>query len=79
MKKIIIALYAAVLVCIPAITQSKKVQTAKTRTLEVSFDYQRQAGPGSNQYAVWIENAKGEVVKTLFVTSYTTRGRVRGN
>ena len=50
----------------------------KAQTLEVSFDYQRQAGPGSNQYAVWIENEKGEVVKTLFVTSYTTKGRARG-
>ena len=51
----------------------------KTQTLEVSFNYQRQAGPGSNQYAVWIENEKGEVVKTLFVTSFTTKGRTRGN
>ena len=50
----------------------------KAQTLEVSFDYQRQAGPGSNQYAVWIENEKGDVVKTLFVTSYTTKGRARG-
>lgn len=79
MKKIIVALFAAVLVCLPAITQSKKTKAVKARSLEVSFDYQRQAGPGSNQYAVWIENAKGEVVKTLFVTSYTTKGRVRGN
>lgn len=52
---------------------------AKVSKLEVSFDYERQAGPGSNQYAVWIENSKGEVVKTLFVTSYTTKGRARGN
>ncbi len=50
---------------------------AKPKVLEVSFDYQRQAGPGSNQYAVWIENEKGDVVKTLFVTSYTTKGRTR--
>ena len=51
---------------------------AKVTTLEVSFDYQKQPGPGSNQYAVWIENEKGEIVKTLFVTSYTTKGRARG-
>ena len=51
----------------------------KAQTLEVSFEYQRQAGPGSNQYAVWIENENGDVVKTLFVTSYTTKGRVRGS
>ena len=50
----------------------------KAQTLEVSFDYQSQAGPCSNQYAVWIEDEKGDVVKTLFVTSYTTKGRARG-
>lgn len=56
-----------------------KTKAAKAKTLEVSFNYQRQQGPGSNQYAVWIENEKGEVVKTLFVTSFTTKGRTRGN
>lgn len=51
----------------------------KATKLEVSFNYEKQAGPGSNQYAVWIENNKGQVVKTLFVTAYTTKGRARGN
>ena len=73
-----IAIIAALLLAVPVMVQSKKVQAKKSKTLEVSFDYQRQAGPGSNQYAVWIENEKGEVVKTLFVTSYTTKGRARG-
>ena len=78
-KKMIIAALAAMLLAIPAMVQSKKGEAAKrAQTLEVSFDYQRQAGPGSNQYAVWIENEKGNVVKTLFVTSYTTKGRARG-
>ena len=49
----------------------------KPGTLELSFNYTRQAGPGSNQYAVWIENAGGEVVKTLFVTEFTSKGRSR--
>ena len=59
-----------------AIGQAQSKQR-RAKTLEVSFDYQKQAGPGSNQYAVWIENEKGDVVKTLFVTSYTTKGRTR--
>ena len=58
--------------------QASSALPSLNRRLEVSFDYQRQAGPGSNQYAVWIENEKGDVVKTLFVTSYTTKGRARG-
>ena len=87
-KLMITAVLAALLIAIPAIVQSKKEQVnaasgqelakKKAKSLEVSFDYQKQAGPGSNQYAVWIENEKGEVVKTLFVTSYTTKGRARG-
>ena len=58
--------------------QASSALPSFNRRLEVSFDYQRQAGPGSNQYAVWIEDEKGDVVKTLFVTSYTTKGRARG-
>ncbi len=63
MKKYFLAIIAAMLLAMPALAQTKK-----GKTLEVSFNYQKQAGPGSNQYAVWIENEKGEVVKTLFVT-----------
>lgn len=50
---------------------------AKGKSVEISFDYVKQKGPGSNQFAVWIENEKSEVVKTLFVTSFTTKGRIR--
>lgn len=50
---------------------------AKAKTLEVTFNYNRQDGPGSNQYAVWIEDEQGRVVKTLFVTAFTTKGRPR--
>ena len=64
--------------CLHSAEREQARPKVKAQTLEVSFDYQRQAGPGSNQYAVWIENEKGEVVKTLFVTSYTTKGRARG-
>ena len=70
-------LIIAILLSVIAVAQSSK-KAAKASALEVSFNYQRQAGPGSNQYAVWIENEKGEFVKTLFVTSYTTKGRARG-
>ena len=46
-------------------------------SLELSFQYNKQPGPGSNQYAVWIENADGQVVKTLYVTEFTSKGRSR--
>ena len=76
-KKYFIAVLAAMLLTVPAMAQRKQGKAAKAKTVEVSFDYQKQAGPGSNQYAVWIENEQGDVVKTLFVTSYTTKGRTR--
>ena len=69
---------AAILLGLPSMVGQKK-NASKATTLEVTFNYQKQDGPGSNQYAVWIENEKGEMVKTLFVTSYTTKGRTRGN
>ena len=76
-KKFIFVILAAMLLSVIAVAQSSK-KAVKASALEVSFNYQRQPGPGSNQYAVWIENEKGEFVKTLFVTSYTTKGRSRG-
>ena len=76
-KKFIFVILAAMLLSVIAVAQSYK-KAVKASALEVSFNYQRQAGPGSNQYAVWIENEKGEFVKTLFVTSYTAKGRSRG-
>ena len=44
---------------------------AREPRVEVAFDYARQTGPGSNQFAVWIADADGKVVKTLFVTHFT--------
>ena len=74
-KKIVSLIMAAMLLSVVAVAQNSK---KAAKTLEVSFNYQKQGGPGSNQYAIWIENEKGEFVKTLFVTSYTSKGRSRG-
>jgi hypothetical protein len=54
----IFVILAAMLLSVIAVAQSSK-KAVKASALEVSFNYQRQAGPGSNQYAVWIENEKG--------------------
>ena len=78
MKKIISTIVLIALLAIPGVALSKKSKTANANYVEVSFNYQKQSGPGSNQYAVWIENEKGNVVKTLCITSFTTKGRTRG-
>lgn len=75
MKKIylgglLLAAAVALLMCTSA--------SDKASQLEVSFQYARQNTSGSNQYAVWIEDASGKFVKTLFVTKYTAKGRARG-
>jgi len=43
-------------------------------TLELSFDFIRGSTPASNQYAVWVEDANGTLVKTLYVTDFTALG-----
>ena len=42
--------------------------------LEVSFDFVRQRGFASNQFAVWIEDAEGRYVRTLYATRWTAAG-----
>ena len=42
--------------------------------LEVSFAFARQIGRASNQFAVWIEDAQGRYVRTLYATRWTAVG-----
>lgn len=42
--------------------------------LNIIIDYKKQEGPGSNQWAIWIEDSEGYLVKTLFVTGFTADG-----
>lgn len=41
---------------------------------EITFNYQRQSGPGGNQFALWIETADGQFVKTLYATRFAAAG-----
>ena len=41
--------------------------------LEISFRFHR-GGIASSQYAIWIENDAGRLVRTLYVTSFTAKG-----
>ena len=40
----------------------------------VSFNYEKQSGSASNQFAVWIENIDGQFIKTLYATGFTAKG-----
>lgn len=41
--------------------------------VELSFPFVKQKGFASNQFAVWIEDAEGNFLKTLYVTDFTAR------
>ena len=53
---------------------SKSTEDKSRGILEISFDFKRQGTIASNQYAVWIEDDKGKLIKTLYVTRYTAKG-----
>ncbi|MCD8029788.1 MAG: DUF2271 domain-containing protein [Bacteroides sp.] len=53
---------------------SRSEDGKKIGKLEITVDYKRQDGRGSNQYAVWVEDAVGNLVKTLYVTQFTADG-----
>jgi hypothetical protein len=38
--------------------------------VDITFNYVKQQGMGSNQFAVWIEDANGKYIKTLGVTKF---------
>ena len=44
--------------------------------IRINFDFTRKPGLASNQFAVWVENEQGVLVKNIFVTKFTAgKGR----
>jgi len=48
--------------------------SAPATGVEVSFAFNRQSGFSTNQFAIWIEDSKGNLVKTLYATKFTAGG-----
>ena len=53
-------------------------KTAASGEVVITFDYARQSGSASNQFAVWIENMDGQLIKSLYATQWTARGGYAG-
>jgi len=53
---------------------SSTVQKSSSSKVEISFPFVRQGGVATNQFAVWIEDEEGNLVKTLYVTDFTAQG-----
>ena len=79
--RLLYAVLAAAGVCLQGCTISyagnkgnEEENTAGER-LEISFRFQR-GGIASSQYAIWIEDETGKLVRTLYVTSFTIKATV---
>jgi hypothetical protein len=44
------------------------------QSAELSFDFKRITGSGSNQFAVWVEDEASAYIKTLYATRFTATG-----
>ncbi len=71
MKSILIKAVIVAAILIAVMPEASQAADAVMGKVDVSFEYQRQSGSGSNQFAVWVEDASGAVIKTLFVTNFT--------
>lgn len=63
-----VALYG----CTSSRAEETKPIEQSPRHLEISFKFQR-GGIASSQYAVWIENDSGKLIRTLYATSFTAK------
>ena len=58
MKKILITIFALFIMASFEYTQNRK-------TVQINFDYTKRGGFASNQIAVWVEDARGNYIKTI--------------
>mgnify|MGYP000876388034 CR=1 FL=1 len=86
MKKRIAVLWAMLFCCITLLSGCGTNADVETeillphqqdlsgRRVEFIFHFEKQSGMGSNQFAVWIEDAQGQFVKTVYATQWTALG-----
>jgi len=74
MKKIILIFILKMFVLAHAGAQQAPAVPAVPAAAELSFTFTRQSGSASNQFAVWIENSEGQLVKTLYASRWTANG-----
>ena len=72
------AILVAAGVCLPGCASYAKdredaKENAAEERLEIAFRFQR-GGIASSQYAIWIEDKTGQLVRTLYATSFTAEG-----
>lgn len=55
-------------------TDSSSQESEGAGLLNVKLNFKRSGTIASNQYAIWIEDAEGKLVKTLYVSDFTANG-----
>ena len=73
MKKFYFAFCALILFGLFINTLSAQTSPSDKKVI-ISYTWSRIPTHGSNQLAVWIENAAGNHIRTLFATRYTAKG-----
>ncbi|MDR1902451.1 MAG: DUF2271 domain-containing protein [Treponema sp.] len=61
-------------VCFWVISLTGAEAQAGTGKVEVTFNFTRQGGYATNQFAVWVEDSGGKYIKTLYATMFTANG-----
>jgi hypothetical protein len=76
MKKMLIILILTTLAFSSCIGQRAEQQQILIQepVAEITFNFTRQSGSASNQFAVWIEDNNGQHIKTLYATRWTANG-----
>ena len=69
-KYLLIFILTAIVLTSAAAQQAAQAAPAA----EITFNYTRLTGSASNQFAIWIEDAQGQHVKTLYATRWTAAG-----
>jgi hypothetical protein len=55
-------------------TAGKDAVKPEHNLVEISLTFNRRSGIAANQFAVWIEDASGKYIKTLYVTKFVATG-----
>ncbi len=54
--------------------EAQDEEETKGAHVKFSFKYTKQTGPGSNQFAIWIEDEMGNYIETVYATKFTAKG-----
>jgi len=58
----------------PGDNDSSSAPDTVTGEIVITFDYVRQSGSASNQFAIWIEDMDGNYINTVYATKWTANG-----